>query len=264
MASSFLKWAGGKSKLIGKISPYLKGTRLVEPFVGAGNVFMNLDFDEYLLCDANPDLINVYLQIQEKKDEFIEGLREYFTPETNNEEVYYKLRNYFNITDDVEKKAYIFIYLNRHGFNGLCRYSVKSGFNVPFGKYDNPYFPEKELKHLIERIDKCTFKCQGFVDTFDEVKKGDVVYCDPPYYPITPSSFATYATGGFPLNSHNILGSLSERCKQPVLVSNSDTPEVRKIFSKGVIESFGVQRNISRDGTKRVKDKEVLVYYKKK
>lgn len=143
---AFLKWAGGKYSLIEQINQRLPGSkRLIEPFVGAGSVFLNSDFESYLLNDINPDLIEMYKIIKRKPLQFINDARHYFQPKYNNEAIYYQMRTEFNATSDVYQRALLFLYMNRHGYNGLCRYNQKGGFNVPFGRYKKPYFPEKEL-----------------------------------------------------------------------------------------------------------------------
>ena len=142
----FLKWAGGKYRIIDKIISALpKKKTLIEPFVGSGAVFLNTEYENYILADTNTDLISLYLILQEHGIEFIRFTESLFSDTNNHEKVFYELRNEFNITKDVERKAAIFVYLNRHCFNGLCRYNSKGEFNVPFGRYSKPYFPFQEM-----------------------------------------------------------------------------------------------------------------------
>ena len=120
----FLKWAGGKYKIIDKIQKSLpNGRRLIEPFVGSGAVFLNIDFEEYLLADINSDLINLYKQVQEHGKDFANYASALFKPENNTQTAFYDLRAEFNACTDVARKSAIFVYLNRHCFNGLCRYN---------------------------------------------------------------------------------------------------------------------------------------------
>lgn len=146
---AFLKWAGGKYPLLDDIKRHLpKGECLVEPFVGAGSVFLNTDFSRYILADINSDLISLYNIVKLRTDEYVQASRELFMPETNQAEVYYQLREEFNTCQDPFRRAVLFLYLNRYGYNGLCRYNLRGEFNVPFGRYKRPYFPEAELYHL--------------------------------------------------------------------------------------------------------------------
>lgn len=144
MNKPFLKWAGSKRKSIDFIKENLgiSHNRLVEPFVGSGAIFLNTDYDEYLLCDLNKDLINLYNILIDNGHKFIDVCSSFFTGEYNNEEDYYKFREHFNNTENVEYKSILFLYLNRHCFNGLCRYNKSGKFNVPFGRYKKPYFQE--------------------------------------------------------------------------------------------------------------------------
>lgn len=155
---AFLKWAGGKYPLLDDIKRHLpKGECLVEPFVGAGSVFLNTDFSRYILADINSDLISLYNIVKMRTDEYVQAARELFVPETNCAEVYYQFREEFNKSQDPFRRAVLFLYLNRYGYNGLCRYNLRGEFNVPFGRYKKPYFPEAELYHFAEKAQNAFF-----------------------------------------------------------------------------------------------------------
>src|SRR5437660_1466876 len=143
----FLKWAGSKTRLITCLKPYLPigEHRYVEPFVGSGAVFLNTDYSETLLCDSNEDLINLYTLLKVKRMEFIQACKELFTNQNNAEDRYYSLRNEFNKSKPGARRSSLFVYLNRHCYNGLCRYNSAGQFNTPFGRYEGPYFPENEM-----------------------------------------------------------------------------------------------------------------------
>ena len=146
MGRPFLKWAGSKYRIIDHIQGMLpEGERLVEPFAGSGAVFLNTDYNRYLLADNNADLISLYQILSSQGEVFIELCSRLFRDTTNKEAYYYRRRDEFNKTRNAERKAALFIYLNRHGYNGLCRYNSKGGFNVPFGRYKKPYFPADEM-----------------------------------------------------------------------------------------------------------------------
>lgn len=141
---AFLKWAGGKYPLVEEIRRYLPaGDCLIEPFVGAGSVFLNTEYDRYILADINSDLINLYDIVKTQTDDFIRDARELFTDEHNVAEMFYLLRDEFNLCAVPYRRAVLFLYLNRHCYNGLCRYNMRGEFNVPFGCYKKPYFPRK-------------------------------------------------------------------------------------------------------------------------
>ena len=158
MQKPFLKWAGGKTKLCGKINKELPhGDRLIEPFVGSGAVFMNTNYENYLLADVNNDIITMYKYLQTEGQLFIDYCRTFFIQANNTQSVFLTNRLEFNTTTDTRLKSALFLYLNRHCFNGLCRYNKKGGFNVPFGKYDKPYFPEAEMKAFHAKSKIATF-----------------------------------------------------------------------------------------------------------
>ncbi len=160
---AFLKWAGGKyglSDVIAKMLP--KKKCLIEPFVGAGSVFLNTDYPKYILNDINQDLINLYKILQSKPDIFIQDAKVLFSIENNQSDIYYQFRKEFNESSDSYFRSLVFLYMNRHGYNGLCRYNKSGGYNVPFGKYKRPYFPEKELNFFADKAQLATFVCEGY------------------------------------------------------------------------------------------------------
>lgn len=264
---AFLKWAGGKYSLIEQINHRLpEGNKLVEPFVGAGSVFLNTDFDQYLLNDVNPDLIRLYKYVKARPKTFVNDAQKLFVPKNNDKDHYYGLRDEFNKTDDDYYRSLLFLYLNRHGFNGLCRYNRSGGFNVPFGSYTKPYFPEHEIYQFSEKAKKAKFVCEDFKKTFKRARAGNVVYCDPPYAPLTDTAnFTSYAMGGFDANAQVNLAIVAERAafkrNIPVLISNHNTPLTRKIYDKAEQSFVNVARSISQDGKNRNKVSEIFAYY---
>jgi len=263
----FLKWAGNKYRLIDKIQKLLpEGKRLIEPFAGSAAVFLNTDFKRYQLSDSNIDLINLYNILKLQGDDFIKYCRPYFSSKYNNEDSYYALRQQFNNSRSVRKKSALFLYLNRHGYNGLCRYNLKGGYNVPFGRYKRPYFPENELRVFANKAQQAEFVHQDFSSVMKLAKKGDVIYCDPPYAPLSPSAnFTQYSSGGFNLEQQKLLASIaSKKSAQgiPVLISNHNTSFTLKTYDKAQkISKFPVQRYISCNGKNRNIASELLALY---
>lgn len=267
---SALKWAGGKKKVINDIASLLpsKGKRrLVEPFVGGGSVFLNLEFDEYLLIDMNKDLINLFNIIKNQPTAFINDAQKFFNGDNNQPEKYYDYRSQFNQSADPYERSLLFLYLNRHGYNGLCRYNKSGGYNVPFGRYKHPYFPKEELEYFSKKAQKATFIQGDFETAFSQLKANDVVYCDPPYSPINPTSnFTAYAGNSFTDEDQKRLVACAEIAKKkniPTLISNhyvDFTKELYKDANKKKL--FQVQRSISQKGKGRVKVKEILALYR--
>lgn len=265
---AFLKWAGGKYPLLDDIRSHLpEGDCLIEPFVGAGSVFLNTQYSRYILADINSDLINLYNIVKERTDEFVADARSLFTPESNDADVYYVYRKEFNQCRDAYRRALLFLYLNRHCYNGLCRYNLSGEFNVPFGRYRKPYFPQDELYWFAERAQYATFVCESYDVTLGKAQQGSVVYCDPPYAPLSATAnFTAYHTNSFSMLEQQHLAELATRLAQEssitVLISNHDTPLTRQWYQEATkLQEIKVRRSISRSGNSRSKVNELLALY---
>jgi len=217
------------------------------------------------LGDINPDLINLYKILKKERGKFIAYAKTFFIPQNNHQAVYLDYRYQFNNGLSGRERAATFLYLNRHGFNGLCRYNQSGGFNVPFGRYKKPYFPEKEMRMFIQNFKTAKFVCEDFASLMNRARRGDVVYCDPPYVPLSPTaSFTSYAAQGFSYDQQVELAYRAEHLSDrgvKVVISNHDTPITRDIYQDAKIESFPVRRFISCDGANRGKAKELLAIY---
>lgn len=263
----FLKWAGNKYQIINRIKNELPEgkDRLIEPFVGSGAVFLNTNYPECFLADANQDLIRLYQHIQSEGQDFIEYCQGFFKPENNQKDAYLEFRKEFNQTEDSRLKSALFLYLNKHAFNGLCRYNASGKFNVPFGRYDKPYFPKEEMLYFYEKSQNATFAVQDFRITMASAKLGDVIYCDPPYEPLNETAnFTSYAAGGFGRTEQMALAELAQELAGrdiPVIISNHETPFTMEAYQTARIVPFDVQRFISCDGANRKKVGEVLAVF---
>ena len=264
---AFLKWAGGKYTLIEDIRRHLPaGDCLIEPFVGAGSVFLNTDYEKYILADINSDLINLYNIVKDRTDEFICDARELFSIEANTPQIYYSLRTEFNQCADAYRRAVLFLYLNRHCYNGLCRYNLSGEFNVPFGRYKRPYFPEIELNWFAQKAQNAVFVCGHYQKTLTKVASGSVVYCDPPYVPLsTTANFTAYHTNSFnnieQQNLARIAHHLAREVQVPVLISNHDTLLTREWYCDAILFVVKGRRTISRNILGRTKVDELLALY---
>ncbi|MDX5407401.1 MAG: Dam family site-specific DNA-(adenine-N6)-methyltransferase [Chromatiaceae bacterium] len=263
---AFLKWAGGKYNLVDAISRHLTpADTLVEPFVGAGSVFLNTDYPAYQLNDINADLIALYQLLQSRHQSFIADAKALFTSQSNQRDAYLSLRQQFNLSQDPYERSVLFLYLNRHGYNGLCRYNLSGKFNVPFGSYKKPYFPEAELHYFAEKAQRATFTCSSYQQVMQHTQAGAVIYCDPPYVPLSKTaSFTSYARQGFDLDDQAQLANLAEKAQQrgvTVVISNHDTTWTRKIYQQAVLHSLQVGRSISQKGSGRGKVAELFAVY---
>ncbi|ATG15572.1 adenine-specific DNA-methyltransferase [Providencia alcalifaciens] len=264
---AFLKWAGGKYPLVDEIKKHLpQGNCLIEPFVGAGSVFLNTNYDSYVLADINSDLINLYNTVKYRSEAFIEEAQRLFTPEFNTSEQYYLMRKTFNQSDDPAKRSILFLYLNRHCYNGLCRYNLRGEFNVPFGRYKKPYFPKDELLWFAEKAQKATFVTQSYSKTLLDAPMGSVIYCDPPYAPLSETAnFTAYHTNSFSAQEQQNLALLAHKLSSereiPVLISNHETPMTREWYHQAQLHIVKVRRTISRNILNRAKVNELLALY---
>jgi DNA adenine methylase len=262
----FLKWAGGKFRVLDRLLPLLpKGSRLVEPFAGSAAVSLNAGFPAAIVADFNADLVNLYQSIQSDTNRFVLEAGALFGRH-NNRSSFDTLRAEFNESADPFRRSVIFVYLNRHGFNGLCRYNAKGRFNVPFGRYDNPGFPMTEIHAFAEAAKRIEFVHGDFVSTMSEAKEGDVIYCDPPYVPLSvTSNFTSYAPGAFGFAEQKALAQKARDCAargMPVVISNHDTPDSRALYQGAEIHSFPVRRFISSKASTRGNAQELLAIFR--
>lgn len=247
-----LKWAGGKYRILGRILPALPpGSRLVEPFLGSGAVFLNSEYPAYLLADLNSDLIAFFKELSSGGKEFIELCRSYFTASGNSPELFYARREGFNRSGPGPERAALFLYLNRHAYNGLMRYNASGLFNTPFGRYARPYFPELELRAVQDKFHRAdvSFAAQGFERSFAALRPGDVVYCDPPYLPLSQTAnFTEYTVGGFGSEAQAALALAAREAQKkgcPVVISNHATEAALELYKDARSEMFDVSRSIS-------------------
>ncbi|MEH4930400.1 Dam family site-specific DNA-(adenine-N6)-methyltransferase [Enterobacter cloacae] len=262
----FLKWAGGKYSLLPELDRLIPaGKRLVEPFVGGGSVFLNSEKHEsYLLADVNADLINLY-QMLEVDHIRVCSLAKILFERANSEVAYKELRDEFNNQRmGAPERAAAFLFLNRHCFNGLIRYNREGFFNVGWGKYEAPYFPEIEIKAFKQKSHKCVFMNAGYRRTLALAGEGDVVYCDPPYEPLPGTAgFTNYAAGGFSWADQI---SLAESCVAAhqrgakVLISNSTAPRVLELYEQHgfTLHHVDARRAISSKGSTRETAKDIV------
>lgn len=283
MIRSLVKWPGGKSRVIPDLRLVLpKADCLVEPFVGGASVFLNTEYRRYILGDINPDLINLYRQVMRWPDAVIDAARPLFKVYGDKEGYkwirddfnartrdYLSSRDVFDNGPDVGKvlRAAQFLYLNRHGYNGVVRYNRQGGYNVPFGKHKTPpYFPEEQIRLFSEKANdtKAIFLCCPFQSTLKVVVGSDaVIYCDPPYIPTSETAnFTQYHTAPFGEKEHRKLAAAlldaNRLTGAPIILSNSDTPTTREIYRGFTFQKISVTRSISAKADTRGAAKEVI------
>jgi DNA adenine methylase len=262
-----LKWPGGKAKLIPALRRHLPADRerLIAPFVGAGAFEFSSDYQELMIGDINPDLINFYRQLKRSGQAFIDYCAEWFG-EHNTEADYGALRDLFNCTADRRLKAALFLYLNRHGYNGLCRYSASRNYNVPYGHHDNaPVLPREALQRLHDRLQGVTITLGDFEPLMAQAGGGDAVYADPPYLPVKKESFTAYSGTPFTSEDHQRLAKAARAAARRgavVVVSNHNVWLAREIYREGKQHRVKVQRSIGASASSRGKVDELIVVYR--
>ena len=267
----FLKWAGGKYKIFSTLNKYFpeNGKKFFEPFVGAGSVALNVHYKECVINDVNHDLILTWKYLKKNKEDFVQSCKKLFDhPDANTREFFDSRKKELNSTDNKERKAHLFVYLNRHCFNGLCRYNGSNEFNVPFGKYDKPYFPEKELLSVVPIIENWTILRKDFREIFTMMEAGDVAYCDPPYVPVSESAnFGSYSAGGFGLKDQFDLAENAQKASEKgvtVIISNHYNWYTKELYTKmfnGKIHKIQVSRTISSKVEKRESVGEIIAVF---
>lgn len=262
MKRTILKWAGSKVGIMEQLRPHLPKTkRLVEPFAGSCAVMMNTDYEQYLIADVNDDLITMYQQIASDNIGTVLCMaRKLFEMEIF-QNGYYLEREFFNNSRHVLQPEFIaayFIYLNRHCYNGLCRYNRKGGFNVPCGHYKKPYFPEAEIRTFAAKAEKASIQNLAWQDTLSLVDFEDGVYCDPPYM---GTSFTQYHSGGFTGADNEKLAfalkDLNDMQGTPVTVSNS--PAATELYADlgFTVHEIDAPRSIAANGNRK-KEREII------
>ncbi len=268
----FVKWVGGKRQLLAqfrRLNLYppelfdVKTGKYFEPFVGGGAVFFDLLPERGFLSDLNKELVTTYNVIKNNVEGLIASLKKHKTEK----EYFLKVRAQDpNKMGDLDV-ASRFIFLNRTCFNGMYRVNKAGGFNVPYGKYDNPLIcDEDNLKKVSIALQRIEIKHQDYKEVLKKAKKGDFVYFDPPYYPVSKTaSFTSYTAESFldkeQIELRDTVLELNKRgCF--VMLSNSDTPFINEIYSgfKGIrINKVEAGRAINSKGSGRGKVTEVLI-----
>jgi len=272
MNRPFLKWAGNKYRVLPHLIPHIGyPNRYCEPFGGSLSVALNTSAEQFILNDVNKDLVAIYQNLVNPNDDsFIKYCEELFIPENNTKESYLELREHFNNSTDSVERARLFVYLNRHCFNGLSRYNSKGGFNVPFGKYDKPVCPSEqmnEFRMLFLSKQSVRFTSLSFEDSilYSNLEAGDVVYFDPPYVPASDTAnFTSYATDGFSHEQQVELMELAESLANrgvKVILSNHDVPITRELYKNAQIYPIQVTRTISAKGSSRKKANELIAVW---
>lgn len=267
IATPFLKWVGSKRFLAEEIIRRLpaKINTYYEPFLGGGAVFFALAaegrFKKAVIGDANEELMNVYDVIRREPHSLMLFLDHGFAQD---EKSYYKIRAYDPKTLTPLARAARTLYLNKVGFNGLFRVNKRGGFNVPWGRQQGRgIFDEENILACSVALRETMLASLDFGMTVAPAKRGDAVYFDSPYIPVsTTANFTTYTAGGFSLADQTRLRDVAKDLVKRdvhVLLSNADTPLVRKLYRGFKIESVQAPRRVNSKASKRGNVGELLI-----
>ena len=262
IAKPILKWAGGKTQMLGDLLPKVPKSygRYIEPFFGGGAMFFALQPENAIIADSNPELINMYRQVAENVDEVISYLKKY----ENTSEMFYAVREQDWICLPKAEAAARTIFLNRTCFNGLYRVNKQGKFNVPYGKYANPRICDEEgLKAASKALKKADILCGDYLLVLEHyAEAGDFVFLDPPYLPISEyADFKRYTKEQFYEEDHIELAKMIMRLQERgchVVLTNSNHPLVHELYAPFTIDVIQTKRHISCNGSTR-KGEDVIV-----
>ena len=266
----FVKWAGGKRQLLAQIKERMPKEYYdyYEPFVGGGAVVFELLPDSALINDINASLINAYKQIRDDAESFISEINRLDSEMwEDGKEYYYSIREHYN--DKMMKSEYdmelaaLFVFLNKHCFNGLHRVNGKGLFNVPYNHSRSASINEERIIAVSNYLQKVDIRQGDFEDACVNAKKGDFIFIDSPYAPLNPTSFESYTKEGFDVESHKRLAKLYDELTARgcyCMLTNHNTEFINELYGgKGYkIDVVDVKRAINSDATNRV-GKEVII-----
>ena len=269
----FVKWAGGKRQLIPILNENLPKTfgTYFEPFLGGGALLFHMLTERHgqkcSISDLNSDLVLSYTTIRDRVESLITSLKNHERNYQKDSKTYYYSVRESNPRSEIEKTSRL-LFMNRTCFNELYRVNSKGKFNVPLGKYSNPNIVNEDNLRSVSGIlqsSKVAIKCRDFESVLRDAKKGDLVYFDPPYQPVSDTAnFTSYTNKDF---TYDDLGRLADLCKNldskgcKVLLSNSNSKEVADMFSTKPwkVSKIRANRSINSNSKKRTGHFELLI-----
>ncbi len=269
----FVKWAGGKRQLLSQIKERMpeKYNNYFEPFVGGGAVAFELLPEKALINDINKALINAYKQICDAPDAFLKMVNNLDAEMwEDGKKYYYSLREHYNdklmkAEYDVELAA-LFVFINKHCFNGLYRVNGKGLFNVPYNNSRRVSVDEGAIRDISKYLQGITIIDGDFEEACKGAKKGDFIFIDSPYAPLNPTSFESYTKEGFDIESHRRLARLYDELTERgcyCMLTNHNTELINGLYgNKGyTIDVVSVKRMINSDASNRVGEEVIICNY---
>ena len=269
----FVKWAGGKRQLLSQIKERMpeKYNHYYEPFVGGGAVVFELQPENALINDINKALINSYRQICHAPDAFLKAVNKLDEEMwEDGKKYYYNLREHYNdklmkAEYDVELAA-LFVFINKHCFNGLYRVNGKGLFNVPYNNSRRVSVDENAIWKISEYLKKITIMDGDFEPACKDAGKGDFIFIDSPYAPLNPTSFESYTKEGFDIESHKRLAEFYDELTVRgcyCMLTNHNTELINALYGKKGyrIDVVSVKRMINSDASNRVGEEVIICNY---
>ena len=269
----FLKWAGGKRQLLDRISERMPQNynNYYEPFIGGGAVLFGLQPERALINDINESLINTYRIIATNPQTLIECVKELDSKiGEDGKKYYYDLREHYN--DKLMKKEFdvelasLFIFINKHCFNGLYRVNGKGLFNVPYNNSKRESIDEESIVEVSAYLKDVTILAGDFEVACQGAGNGDFVFLDSPYAPLNPTSFESYTKEGFDIESHKRLAKVFDELTDKgcyCMLTNHNTDFINSLYgNKGYkIDVVSVKRMINSDASKRIGEEVIICNY---
>lgn len=269
----FVKWAGGKRQLLSQIKERMpeKYNNYFEPFVGGGAVAFELLPEKALINDINKALINAYKQICDAPDAFLKTVNNLDAEMwEDGKKYYYSLREHYNdklmkAEYDVELAA-LFVFINKHCFNGLYRVNGKGLFNVPYNNSRRVSVNGDSIIEISKYLQGITIIDGDFEDACRDARKGDFVFLDSPYAPLNPTSFESYTKEGFDIESHKRLAKLYDELTTRgcyCMLTNHNTELINELYGNKdyKIDVVSVKRMINSDASNRVGEEVIICNY---
>lgn len=269
----FVKWAGGKRQLLPQIKKRMpeQYNNYFEPFIGGGAVIFELLPENALINDINKALINTYKQIRNVPEAFLKAVKKLDEEMwEDGKEYYYSLREHYN--DKLMKAEYdaelaaLFVFINKHCFNGLYRVNGKGLFNVPYNNSRRISVDDDAIMKTSEYLKGVVITDGDFEEACKDAKEGDFVFIDSPYAPLNPTSFESYTKEGFDIESHKRLAKVFDELTDRgcyCMLTNHNTDLINELYSnKGYeIDVIRVKRMINSDASNRVGEEVIICNY---
>lgn len=271
--SPFVKWAGGKRQLLSQIRERMpkEYNNYYEPFIGGGAVLFELLPEQAVINDINIALINAYRQICDNPELFIKEIQRLDSEMwEDGKKYYYSLRERYNdklMQEELDVElAALFVFINKHCFNGLYRVNGKGLFNVPYNNSRKESIDEDAIRDISLYLKNVEILEGDFQAACAQAKKGDFVFIDSPYAPLNPTSFESYTKEGFDIESHKRLADLYDELTERgcyCMLTNHNTELINELYgNKGYkLDVVSVKRLINSDPSKRVGEEVIICNY---